>query len=205
MREKSGLRRLRPSPAMVVALIALVAGAAGSAIALPGRNSVQSNDIKRKAVKARHIAPGAVKQGKLAPGIRSILNRPYAAALVAADGTVVDGVGISNANITHPGEGRYCFNNLGFNPAVVNATVEGIGNRSIVLTDNGGRDIVISARARPDATTGTGITLRTQNCAGAEDASVETTDADSDEDVGGSGDASYEPDPVDAAFYVEFR
>jgi len=54
-----------PSPAMLVALIALVAALAGSALALPGSNSVKSNDIKRDAVKGTDIAPGAVKPSDL--------------------------------------------------------------------------------------------------------------------------------------------
>jgi hypothetical protein len=50
---------------MLVAVIALVAGLAGSALALPGRNSVKSNDIKRGAVKGTDIATGAVKPADL--------------------------------------------------------------------------------------------------------------------------------------------
>ena len=61
MRKKTAL----PSPAMLVAVIALVAALAGSAVALPGNNSVKSNDIKRDAVKGTDIAPGAVKPADL--------------------------------------------------------------------------------------------------------------------------------------------
>lgn len=57
-------RRL-PSPAMVVAVVALVAGLAGSAVALQGKNSVKSNDIAKGAVKGKDIATGAVKPQKL--------------------------------------------------------------------------------------------------------------------------------------------
>ncbi len=53
------LKRL-PSPAMVVAVIALVAAFTGAAVALPGRNSVTSNDIKPKNVKKTDIRPAAV-------------------------------------------------------------------------------------------------------------------------------------------------
>jgi hypothetical protein len=55
-----GLRMRRPSPALVVAVIALVAALGGAAVALPGRNSVTSNDIKRHNVKLSDIARGAV-------------------------------------------------------------------------------------------------------------------------------------------------
>ncbi len=54
-----------PSPAMLVAVIALVAALAGSAVALPGSNSVKSNDIKRDAVEGTDIASGAVKPADL--------------------------------------------------------------------------------------------------------------------------------------------
>lgn len=58
-------RKKLPSPALLVAMIALVAALAGSAIALPGSNSVKSNDIKRDAVKGSDIATGAVKPADL--------------------------------------------------------------------------------------------------------------------------------------------
>src|SRR4051794_6412022 len=53
-------RLRRPSPALVVAVIALVAALGGVATALPGRNSVRSDDIARHAVRNADIAKGAV-------------------------------------------------------------------------------------------------------------------------------------------------
>jgi hypothetical protein len=50
----------RPSPAMLVAVVALVLALTGAAVALPGRNSVKSNDIAPKNVKLGDIARGAV-------------------------------------------------------------------------------------------------------------------------------------------------
>jgi hypothetical protein len=55
-----GKRIRRPSPALIVAVIALVASLGGAAVALPGRNSVTSNDIKPKNVKLGDIARRAV-------------------------------------------------------------------------------------------------------------------------------------------------
>ena len=55
------VRRRLPSPAMVVAIIALVAGLAGSAVALKGKNSVKSNDIAPGQVKGPDIHNKAVK------------------------------------------------------------------------------------------------------------------------------------------------
>ena len=59
-------RKRIPSPAMVIAVIALIAGVTGSAIALPGRNSVDSNDLRRNSVATNDIKPNAVKSGKIA-------------------------------------------------------------------------------------------------------------------------------------------
>ena len=55
----------RPSPAMAVAFIALLAALSGSAIALPGKNSVDSGDLKRGAVKKADIAKNAVNAQKV--------------------------------------------------------------------------------------------------------------------------------------------
>ncbi len=53
-------RRL-PSPAMLVAICALVVGLTGSAVALQGKNSVKSDDIAPSAVKAADIHKLAVQ------------------------------------------------------------------------------------------------------------------------------------------------
>lgn len=56
----------RPSPAMVVAFIALIAALSGTAVALPGKNTVDSGDIKKGNVKRSDIARNAVTSGKVA-------------------------------------------------------------------------------------------------------------------------------------------
>ena len=55
----------RPSPATVIACIALFFALSGSAIALQGRNTVDSGDIKPKAVKTSDIANNAVTTKKI--------------------------------------------------------------------------------------------------------------------------------------------
>jgi hypothetical protein len=57
MSRRSGIR---PTPALVVAVVALVAAMSGAAVALPGKNQVKGNDIAKGAVKAKSIAKGAV-------------------------------------------------------------------------------------------------------------------------------------------------
>lgn len=60
--------RLRPSPAAVIAVVALVFAVSGVAVALPGKNTVVSKDIKKNAVTAAKIKNGAVTEPKLGDG-----------------------------------------------------------------------------------------------------------------------------------------
>jgi hypothetical protein len=50
----------RPSPAMAVAFVALLAALSGTAIALPGKNSVDSGDIKNNTIRGKDIRNGSV-------------------------------------------------------------------------------------------------------------------------------------------------
>jgi hypothetical protein len=58
----------RPSPALIVAVIALVAALAGPAIGLPGKNNVDKNDLKKNVVKSKSIKPNAVKSKHVKDG-----------------------------------------------------------------------------------------------------------------------------------------
>jgi hypothetical protein len=60
-----GMTRSRPSPALVVAFVALLAALSGSAVALPGKGSVDSGDLKRAAVHRSDLAAGAVTGRKV--------------------------------------------------------------------------------------------------------------------------------------------
>ena len=53
--------KLRPSPALIVAMVALVAAMSGAAVALPGKNTVNSGDIKDATVKSKDLKPDAVR------------------------------------------------------------------------------------------------------------------------------------------------
>lgn len=57
-----------------VAVIALVAALAGSAVALPGSNTVDANDIRRNAVKSKQIKNGSVTSADLANGTVSAID-----------------------------------------------------------------------------------------------------------------------------------
>jgi hypothetical protein len=107
--------RLRQTPALIVAMIALVAAMSGAAAALPGKEVVKKNDLARGAVTSKAIAAGAVgsKQiaGKSIKGNRlkekavkakQIADKAVTAAQIA-DGTItsqqVADEGLSSSNI----------------------------------------------------------------------------------------------------------
>jgi hypothetical protein len=46
---------------LIVAIIALSIAVSGAALALPGKNSVDSGDIQKNAVKSKHLASSALK------------------------------------------------------------------------------------------------------------------------------------------------
>jgi hypothetical protein len=58
----------RPSPATAIAFVALLAALSGTAVALPGRNTVDSGDIRNGAVKRSDIAANATNGNKVANG-----------------------------------------------------------------------------------------------------------------------------------------
>src|SRR4051812_8830497 len=59
------IRNRRPSPPMVVAFVALLAALSGTAVALPGKNGVDSGDIKNGQVTGADLKAGAVTSKKV--------------------------------------------------------------------------------------------------------------------------------------------
>lgn len=123
-----------PSPALVLASIALVFALAGAAIAGP---LVASKAITRSTVKSISKKQAKAQIAALAPGL-SVANaqsaqtavsaNPAAFAHVAADGTVnaANSKGVTQANLINVGPilGYYCFGNLPFVPRGGTATVD---------------------------------------------------------------------------------
>ena len=88
------MRRLRPSPAMIVAFIALFVAIGGSSYAvtrLPAK-SVGSKQIRKGAVRTTHLAKGAVTGAKVKDG-----------SLSGADINLASLSGVTPANATHAG------------------------------------------------------------------------------------------------------
>jgi hypothetical protein len=55
----------RPSASLVVSFIALAIAISGTAVALPGKNKVETNDIEKRAITAQKLGNGAVKTKKV--------------------------------------------------------------------------------------------------------------------------------------------
>ena len=72
----------RPSPATVVAMVALIAALAGTATALPGKNTVDKNDLQKGAVTKRALKKAAVTTKAIKDGSVSTVD--------LADGSVAN-------------------------------------------------------------------------------------------------------------------
>jgi hypothetical protein len=59
------LARHRPSPAIVISLIALFVALSGVAVALPGKNRLDRNDPKRGSIGSRAIANNSIRTGDI--------------------------------------------------------------------------------------------------------------------------------------------
>jgi hypothetical protein len=134
-------RGVRPSPAIVVAVVALIAALAGTAVAAnPTATSSAINKKKVKKIATKQI-------NKLAPDLsvaeadnaRNLGGDPASAYLkengvryakVNADGTVVasESKGITQANVSKDGTGDYCFNGLNPAPKGVSATLDWVAD-----------------------------------------------------------------------------
>jgi hypothetical protein len=100
------------------------------------RNAVTRSKIRANAISTAKIASAAVTNGKLADGSVSVeklapgfiapaAERLSHAANISSGGVVLAGsVGISQANVTHPSPGFYCFSGLTPAPAGGVATVD---------------------------------------------------------------------------------
>lgn len=114
----------RPSPSMVVAIVALIAALGGTAIA----GGVLTKKKVNKIITNR--APGlSVASAKNADNAKSadVGQSPVAWAHIAGDGTVLaSSSNITQANEDNPyGDGEYCFIGLGFAFKSLQATVDG--------------------------------------------------------------------------------
>jgi hypothetical protein len=125
------LRHSRPNSALAVAILALVAAMAGTAVA---GSDVQSSAVSKKEVKKVAKKQAKKQINKLAPGL-SVASaetansaNPIAFAQVSASGAVnpANSKGVSSGNVTAGNKpGIKCFKGLGFTPKGAVVTVDG--------------------------------------------------------------------------------
>lgn len=124
------IRKLRPTPGVLIGMIALVFAFTGAAVAA---NKVQTNDIAKKAVTGSRIAKDAVKSGKILDG--SVKAKDLAKDVVPevpqmASGrvnkngsNVAPGTGaVGIVGVAPGGAGAICYD-LAFTPVSGSATV----------------------------------------------------------------------------------
>src|SRR5437763_10144781 len=137
-------KRLRLSPGLLVAVIGIVAALGGTALAgsnIAGSakkhkskhpDAKQDQKLIRAEIKkaAPTLSVASAAHATSADSATTASNatnathagsadtagsaQPVAFAHVAANGSVVDGKGITNANVTHPSTGTYCISGLSF-------------------------------------------------------------------------------------------
>lgn len=118
------LSRFRPSPAMLVAIIALVVAASGAAVALPGENRINSGDVRNNSLrgvdlKNNKVTGRDVRESSLRQ-VPSAANGVKGIATISANGTVFEAqsLNVTQANVVKPPgtTGAFCFTGLPFNP-----------------------------------------------------------------------------------------
>jgi hypothetical protein len=112
----------RPSPAMIIALVALIAALGGTAIAKKGGDKKSDKKIANKVVTKR--APGlSVASAKTA----NVAQSPVAWAHVDENGNLLgSSSNINQSNVDNPfDDGEYCFHHLTFAFQTIQASVDG--------------------------------------------------------------------------------
>jgi hypothetical protein len=105
------LRSVRPTPALVIAMIALFAAVGGGvAWALPGKNTVNSGDVQKNSLKGKDINESTLKipQGSVVTpgGTSGVVPNGFALVFGNGNNPVKQGSVIS---VKRVGVGIYCF------------------------------------------------------------------------------------------------
>jgi hypothetical protein len=145
------LKARRPSPALIVAILALFVALGGTVYAassingkLVKKNSLPGNRIKKNTVTGTQVKESTLGQVPSAASAETAKTattaNPAAYAHIFGNGGVdgSDTFNIGAGNVTHPEEGVYCLTGLGFTPHVVLAEVDsgdgpGVTETSVLL------------------------------------------------------------------------
>ena len=165
---KKAMRKAKPSPAMVVAFVALLAALGGTAGALSGKNGVDNNDIKKNAVDSANIVKNGVTGddakestfGEVPSADNGVQGYAHIDGTAVVDATPA-AFNVTSANVTQGASpGIYCFNGLTFTPRNVLVTGDAVGG-------NNAQDNFMVASTEDNG-----------QCPGVEQASVESRDDD---------------------------
>jgi hypothetical protein len=138
----------RPSPTMIVAGVALIVALAGTAIAAPTaiksvldkkeKKQVKNIANKRITKRAPNLSVASAKTAANADNATTAGNGYLGYARISVTGTVSQAKNITNANVTHPTNGAFCFNNLPFNPQNIQADPDANGSLGEVAVETPG-------------------------------------------------------------------
>jgi len=151
----------RPSPALVVALLALIVALGGTSYAaakLP-KNSVGSKQVKDSSLKAKDIGPGAIGAKSIAPGVIGEKSNVYYG-IARTQKTIIGSVGVDTPYITLSGlpAGSYLLTahltlvkfdapdtiaRCGIKAAGTDSGAGGDGNRSAAALGPGNASVVV--------------------------------------------------------------
>jgi hypothetical protein len=133
------IKSLIPSPAIVIAMIALFAALAGTSYAALARNSVTSIQVKDRSLLAKDFKSGQLPRGAVGPpgptgpagpaGPTGPAGAAKAYARVLAGGDVDDprARGITDASVSKPAVGVYCIDVEG-GAINVSGTIDSVAN-----------------------------------------------------------------------------
>jgi len=144
----SHLKARRPSPALIVAILALFVALGGTVYAassingkLVKKNSLPGNRIKKNTVTGTQVKESTLGQVPSAASAETAKTaNPAAYAHIFGSGAVdgSDAFNIGSGNVTHPEPGVYCLTGLSFTPHAVMAQVDsgdgpGVTETSVLL------------------------------------------------------------------------
>lgn len=140
MRAISRRLRHRPSPATVISIVALFVAISGTAIALPGKNTVNSGDIINRQVKNQDLQGDAVASGKIENGqVRKVDLRDTAVDSAKVEDESLTGADINDAALPTSGAAQ--------NAAVVALSNSGTDVVTGQITTTGTSRVLIDASA----------------------------------------------------------
>jgi hypothetical protein len=120
--------------ALTVAVAALALALTGGAIGLPGKKTVDRNDLKRNVIKSKHVADEQIGLADLSAEAEDALTEPpsppappspSAYAFVTGPGQVDEGrsFGVADENVS-VNNGAFCIRGIGFAPKHAQVTAQ---------------------------------------------------------------------------------